>query len=76
MYPKYIGLTFYLQSVSYTPVICSTEENWFKLRRLIRYLFGTRKRKLKISAEDITWMNIFIDSAYAVHPDMKSHTGR
>ena len=30
---------------------------------------------MTIGADDMTWMNVFIDAAYAVHPDMKSHTG-
>ena len=54
---------------------CSTEEDWYKLKRLTRYLFGTTKRELRIGANDMTWMNVFIDAAYGVHPDMKSHTG-
>lgn len=58
-----------------TRVTCSTEEDWFKLKRLIRYLFGTLNRSLCVGADDITWMNILIDASYAVHPDMKSHTG-
>ena len=45
------------------------------MKRPIRYLYGTKNRELKVGANDMTWMNIFIDAAHCVHPDMKSHTG-
>ena len=38
-------------------------------------MFGSIDREFRIGADDITWMDVFIDAAYAVHPDMKSHTG-
>ena len=58
-----------------TRVTCSTNEDWLKLKRLIRYLYGTKERKLTIGADDISMMYVFIDAAYAVHMNMKSHTG-
>ena len=46
-----------------------------KLKRLIRYLLGTKKRHLCIGVDKMKWIHIFIDTAYAVHHDVKSHTG-
>ena len=53
----------------------STEEDWFKLKKVLRYLKHTLNRKLIIGADDISLMNIFIDASYAIHDDMRSHTG-
>ena len=46
-----------------------------KLKRLIRYLYGTKERELILGAKDITVMQVLIDAAYAVHANMRSHTG-
>ena len=56
-------------------VINPTEDDWNKLRRVLRYLNGTLDRKLIIGASDISLMNVFVDASYAIHDDMKSHTG-
>ena len=56
-------------------VSCSTEKDWLKLRRLIRYLYGRKERKLTLGANDMSLMYILIDAAYAVHTNMRSHTG-
>ena len=58
-----------------TRVTVSTEEDWCKLKRLIRYLHGTVDRKLTIGAHDLSIMDVFVDASYAVHPNMRSHTG-
>ena len=54
---------------------CSTEEDWLKLKRLIRYLHGTKERKLTIGAEGMSIMHVLVDAAYAVHENIRSHTG-
>ena len=53
----------------------STEEDWCKLRRVLQYLNSTLDRRLLIGADDICLMSIFVDASYAIHEDMKSHTG-
>ena len=58
-----------------TRVTYSTEQDWLKLKRLVRYLYGTKERVLIIGANDVTTVNIYIDAAYAVHNNMRSHTG-
>lgn len=52
-----------------------TEDDWKKLKRLIKYLNGTRDAKLHLSADDLRIIKWFVDVAFAVHYDFKSHTG-
>jgi len=47
--------------------------NYKKLTKVMQYLRNTRNMTLSIEPGDETkW---WVDSLYAVHPDMKSHTG-
>jgi len=52
------------------------KNDWNKLVRLMKYLNGTRTDKLILSTDkgiyNVEW---YIDAAFAVHPDFKSHTG-
>jgi hypothetical protein len=45
-----------------------------KLIRICKYLNGTRDLYLRLSAEDMV-VSAYIDASFAVHQDMKSHTG-
>jgi hypothetical protein len=58
-----------------TRVSCSTEKDWAKLKRVLEYLRGTLEEFLTIGADDICKMKTWVDASYAVHEDMKSHTG-
>lgn len=51
------------------------EDDWKKLIRMMKYLRGTKKLGMKIEATDLLNPNWWADAAFAVHPDMKSHTG-
>ena len=51
------------------------QDDWNKLVRLMKYCNGTRKDKLILSANDLHVIKWYADSAFAVHPDFKSHTG-
>ena len=55
----------------------SDEDDWKKLKRLLAYLKETMDdyRILGIDKEEETKMISWIDASYAVHEDMKSHTG-
>ena len=53
----------------------STEEDWKKLRRVIQYCYGTLNERRTIGATSIKDIFTWVDAAYAVHADMKSHTG-
>ena len=52
-----------------------TEEDWEKLRRLISYMNNTKDLYLTIGAENLDELLSFTDVSFAVHEDMKSHTG-
>jgi hypothetical protein len=52
-----------------------TEEDWQKLIRLLKYLNGTRQDKLSLRADNVNVLKWYVDAAFAVHPDFKSHTG-
>jgi KUP system potassium uptake protein len=56
-------------------VSCSTEQDWAKLKRVLEYLRGTLDEYLVLGADDISIMKTWVDASYAVHGDMKSHTG-
>ena len=51
------------------------EDDWRKLHRLLKYINGTREDKLILSADDLHVIKWYVDCAFAVHPDFKSHTG-
>jgi len=53
----------------------STEQDWTKLRRVLEYLYGTLDWCLTLGADDLSIMKTWVDASYAVHEDMRSHTG-
>jgi hypothetical protein len=58
-----------------TRVSCATQQDWEKLRRVLQYLYGTVDDDLIVGADALTTMYTWVDAAYGVHSDMKSHTG-
>ena len=58
-----------------TRVSCSTEQDWSKLKRTLEYLRGTLDDFVTFGADDMCKMQTWVDASYAVHEDMKSHTG-
>ena len=58
-----------------TRVKDSNEGDWKKLLRLMKYLNGTREMVLTLSADNASIIKWYVDVAFAVHPDFKSHTG-
>ena len=46
-----------------------------KLLRMIKYLNGTKKNYLTLSADDLRVVKCYVDAGFAVHPDFKSHNG-
>ncbi len=46
-----------------------------KLKRVLQYLNGTLDEFLMLGADDLSEMKTWVDASYAVHKDMKSHTG-
>ena len=58
-----------------TRVSCSTEQDWSKLKRTLEYLRGTLDDFVTFGPDDMCKMQTWVDASYAVHEDMKSHTG-
>jgi hypothetical protein len=50
-------------------------DDWEKLGHMVRYLVSTRKLPLILSADDSDSLYWYADSAFAVHPNMRSHNG-
>ena len=53
----------------------ATFKDQTKLKHLLEYLYRTYDLPLILGADDIQTMYTFVDAAFAVHDDMKSHTG-
>jgi len=51
------------------------ESDWSKLKRLIMYLNGTRKKGLFLRIDEVNVIKWWVDASFGVHPDFKSHTG-
>ena len=51
------------------------ESDWNKLIRLMKSLNGTKDNKLRMSMDNIKCIKWYIDAAFTVHADYKSHTG-
>ena len=66
-----------LPTVSFlcTRVKQPTEEDWFKLVRMMKFLYGTQEDCLILKADKLNVVKWFADASFAVHPDMRSHTG-
>ena len=58
-----------------TRVSKSTEEDWDKLKRLLEFLKGTMGDELVLGADKVEDLLTFVDVSFAVHGDMRSHTG-
>ena len=58
-----------------TRVQSPSQQDWVKLKRVLQYLHGTIDEYLTLGANSISVMDTYVDAAYAVHDDMKSHTG-
>jgi hypothetical protein len=52
-----------------------TKDDYNKLSRTIKYLRNTVDLVLRLSADNLNVTKWWVDVSYAVHPDMKSHTG-
>jgi hypothetical protein len=50
-------------------------DDWKKLRHMVKYLRGTRDLPLVLGANNKGVLSWYVDASFAVHPDMKGHTG-
>jgi hypothetical protein len=62
-------------SFLYTQVSKSTVEDCLKLQRILEYVKGTMDLEYTAGADDLGKLRTWVDASYAVHPDMRSHTG-
>ena len=51
------------------------EDDWGKLKRVLRYLKGTADLSLNLSADGFHIIHWYIDASFAAHDDCKGHTG-
>jgi hypothetical protein len=58
-----------------TRVSKCTVEDERKLKRTLEYIKGTIDLEYILGADDLTKLRTWVDASYAVHPDMRSHTG-
>jgi hypothetical protein len=58
-----------------TRVAKATTEDRDKLKRLLEYVRGTMELTYTLGADNLLSYRIWVDAAFAVHPDMRSHTG-
>ncbi len=50
-------------------------DDWRKLCHLVEYLCSTRGLPLILAADGTGVLSWYVDASFAVHPDMKGHTG-
>ena len=53
----------------------SSEDDWKKMRRMIKFLNGTKDDVLTLEADDTHIVKWHVDAAFAIHDDFRSHTG-
>ena len=58
-----------------TRVSCATKEDWKKLERVIGYLKKFDDLKMYLSGSSPAMLELWVDVAFGVHFDGKSHTG-
>ena len=58
-----------------TRVSKSTLQDWAKLKRMLLYIKGTLNMPRILGADSMMNLLTWVDTSYAVHDDMKSHTG-
>lgn len=58
-----------------TRVQCSDEDDYKKLTRMLQFLRDTKDDYLTLSATSLNHIRWWVDASYAVHPNMRSHTG-
>ena len=51
------------------------EDDWGKLTRVLKYLYGTRHMKLCLMVDSLHTLTWWVEVSYTVHYDSRSHTG-
>ncbi len=58
-----------------TRVKTPDEDDWEKLKRVLKYLNGTKYLKLKLSKEDVRLLKWYMDGSHNMHWDCNMHGG-
>jgi hypothetical protein len=58
-----------------TRVRAPNKDDWNKLVHLMRYIKGTRTMPLILSANESGILKLWVDASFAVHPNMRGHSG-
>jgi len=58
-----------------TRVKAPDENDWGKMKRCLKYLWGTRHLKLCLTVDNLHTLHWWVDTSYGVHWDSKGHTG-
>jgi hypothetical protein len=56
-------------------VTIADKDDWKKLKRLLQYLNNTIDMPLTLSIDNLSIVKTWVDASYAIHHDMRSHTG-
>ncbi len=51
------------------------EDDWGKLKRVLRYLHSTRLLTLTLHADSLSKIIWYVDASHQLHDDCKGHTG-
>eukprot|EP00804_Cyclotella_cryptica_P031175 CCRYP_011748-RA/>CCRYP_011748-RA protein AED:0.26 eAED:0.26 QI:0/0/0/1/0/0/5/0/530 len=51
------------------------EDDWGKLKRVLKYLKGTRHMRLRLGVDDLRIIQWWVDASYNVHEDCRGQTG-
>ncbi len=51
------------------------EDDWGKLKRVLKYLNGTKYLKLKLSVDNLAMLKWYVDGLHKVHADCRGHRG-
>jgi hypothetical protein len=51
------------------------EDDWGKLKRVLKYLFSTQRLALTLFADSLTKIEWYVDASHQIHDDCKGHTG-
>ena len=58
-----------------TRVKAPDEDDWDKLKRVLRYVKGTINMKLILRADSLNVVKWWVDASFATHRDYRGHTG-
>jgi hypothetical protein len=58
-----------------TRVKSSDEDDWMKLKRLLKYTRGTIYMPLILKADSLNIVKCWVNASYATHGDCKGHNG-